>query len=472
MHNTNASLAIMRVGRFYVDVYNDTNYNITNEGGSLAMDEVREQAFEEIMKKIMAEKMEELFKKAMSEGMEVAMKQIVSEGMEEVAQKTLDAKKRVEGKRKNKRRNGEGSFYVRKDGLHSLRIMVGRKDNGKPDYKWFYGQTDAECIQKHEDYKAKIRAGLDLNKRYKFGEFGDLWLDQHSTEIEPSTQDGYGYTLRVLKEYFGKMYIDEIKAEKITNFLKEYRETYSDSSRAKCRAMLFQIFKYAVANDLLLKNPVKYVEKLKSKEKGKKKKEKGAFTAEEVMLLLEKLPRDDKYAHGAILMLGTGMRGQELLALEPAHISEDGKEVLVEQAVKLAKGRVYLGGPKSSQSYRCVPVAEFARESAKILRDTDDKFIFNGRFKDKPCCPSTFADHFKTHIEKVGVKVLTPHCCRHTYVSLMQEIGVDMETIRDIIGHEDIDMTRHYLHVQKSIRENAAERLSAQFQGVVAKPVQ
>ena len=59
--------------------------------------------------------------------------------------------------------------------------------------------------------------------------------------------------------------------------------------------------------------------------------------------------------------------------------------------------------------------------------------------------------------------MLTPHSCRHTYVSQMQGIGVDIDTIRSMAGHVDIDMTRHYLHVQDPIRKDAVTRFSDTF---------
>ena len=62
-----------------------------------------------------------------------------------------------------------------------------------------------------------------------------------------------------------------------------------------------------------------------------------------------------------------------------------------------------------------------------------------------------------------GVRQLTPHSCRHTYVSQMQALGVDLQTIQSIVGHADIDMTQHYLHVQDSIRQNAIGRFAEAF---------
>lgn len=61
------------------------------------------------------------------------------------------------------------------------------------------------------------------------------------------------------------------------------------------------------------------------------------------------------------------------------------------------------------------------------------------------------------------VRVLTPHCCRHTYVSQMQALGVDLATIQSIVGHADVDMTKHYLHVQDPVRQAAIEKFAVAF---------
>ncbi|MCD8256298.1 MAG: tyrosine-type recombinase/integrase [Oscillospiraceae bacterium] len=60
-----------------------------------------------------------------------------------------------------------------------------------------------------------------------------------------------------------------------------------------------------------------------------------------------------------------------------------------------------------------------------------------------------------------GVRCLTPHCCRHTYVSQLQAMGVPLETIQSLAGHAQVDMTEHYLHVQDTAKNAAAERIGA-----------
>lgn len=60
-------------------------------------------------------------------------------------------------------------------------------------------------------------------------------------------------------------------------------------------------------------------------------------------------------------------------------------------------------------------------------------------------------------------RILEFHSCRHTYVSQMQALGVDIQTIKSIVGHADVNMTEHYLHVQQSIRQEAVRKFSEAF---------
>lgn len=38
-----------------------------------------------------------------------------------------------------------------------------------------------------------------------------------------------------------------------------------------------------------------------------------------------------------------------------------------------------------------------------------------------------------------------------------------LETIQSLTGHADVDMTEHYLHVQKEVKEDAAQKLNSLF---------
>ena len=48
-------------------------------------------------------------------------------------------------------------------------------------------------------------------------------------------------------------------------------------------------------------------------------------------------------------------------------------------------------------------------------------------------------------------------------LSQMQALGVDLATIQSLVGHADVDMTKHYLHVQDPVRLNAIEMFDNAF---------
>ena len=48
-------------------------------------------------------------------------------------------------------------------------------------------------------------------------------------------------------------------------------------------------------------------------------------------------------------------------------------------------------------------------------------------------------------------------------VSQMQALGVDLATIQSLVGHADVDMTKHYLHVQDPVRMGAIRKFDEAF---------
>ncbi len=360
-----------------------------------------------------------------------------------------------------RRANGEGTLRKRSDGRWESAITIGYNDDGTPKRKYFYGKKQSEVKEKVEAWNKKKGSKKIVAKEYTFTEWSDFWFENHKDDITPTTQENYKYTLKILQNYFGKDPIDEILALDVETFLKSMRaDGRSTSYISTCRGLLHQIFRKAEANGLIEKNPVALADKLRSREPKKKKE---AFTTEEVRLLMAKLPHD-RLGISIRLMLGTGMRAQELLALEPKHIEEDGSVIHIEQAINMIKGTAVVGCPKSRDSYRDIPVPPSFRGYAMELRNTDLSYIWEAGKKGQPCNPSHFRNKFKEAIGKIeGVRVLTPHSCRHTYVSQMQAIGIDLETIKYIVGHADIDMTEHYLHVQKSKINQAIELFGSEF---------
>lgn len=359
-----------------------------------------------------------------------------------------------------KRTNGEGSYRQRADGRWCWKMMDGYTPEGKPNTVMIYGKTQKEVKEKVKQYLRDREDGLKLNPKLTFAAWADTWFESHSG-IQASTRESYRFTLKKLKDRFGSCKLMDIRPIDVETYIQEMqRDGLSDSYIAKLRGMLYQIMNKAAANDLIRKNPVQYAEKTKSAKPPKKKE---AFTSEEVKLLMEKLPQD-RMGWSIRLLLGTGMRGQELLALQKEHIEEDGSVIHIRQAVKLVKGKTTIGPPKSRDSYRDIPIPEGLRETAIALRNAVSDYVWEGTIQDQPYDLRHFRDHFKAALRAIpGVRVLTPHACRHTYVTQMQALGVDLPTIQSIVGHADIDMTEHYLHVQQNVRLAAVSKFNSEF---------
>jgi site-specific recombinase XerD len=53
-----------------------------------------------------------------------------------------------------------------------------------------------------------------------------------------------------------------------------------------------------------------------------------------------------------------------------------------------------------------------------------------------------------------GGRKIVPHSARHSLASLLEEKGVPIRYIQDLLGHSDLETTKGYLHsTEKTIRD-------------------
>lgn len=51
------------------------------------------------------------------------------------------------------------------------------------------------------------------------------------------------------------------------------------------------------------------------------------------------------------------------------------------------------------------------------------------------------------------------HCARHSFASLLLENGVDIYTIKSLMGHTNVKTTQIYTHIVDAAKEKAANTL-------------
>jgi len=355
--------------------------------------------------------------------------------------------------------NGDGSIRFRSDGRWEGRLTINYL-NGKQIRKSVYGRTKKEVRLKLENIKKQMESGVRMDEQYSVSDWGKIWFENKKDTLRASTSESYKYTMRFVEEYIGKYMLPEVRTMDIESMLRSLKKQgYSTSQIEKVRAVAYAMFEKAVANDLIIKNPVAHADKIS----GKSTTEKEVCSADEYRLSMAALPYD-KTGITIRLMLATGLRSEELLGLEPKGIEPDGSVIHIYQAAQRAGGKMLdeVGPPKNKFSVRDVPVPLMARKYAVELRNTSDRFIWQSqKGKAKPYDEEHFRRNCVEEIKTlIPDKHLTPHCFRHSYVTQLQAHGVDEMTISALVGHSKESMTNHYTHVQPETKRNAVEKLN------------
>jgi integrase len=70
-----------------------------------------------------------------------------------------------------------------------------------------------------------------------------------------------------------------------------------------------------------------------------------------------------------------------------------------------------------------------------------------------------FRKSFETALKKSGITDFHFHDLRHTYASHLVMAGVDLNTVRELLGHKSLAMTLRYSHLSQEHKARAVEML-------------
>ena len=152
-----------------------------------------------------------------------------------------------------------------------------------------------------------------------------------------------------------------------------------------------------------------------------------------------------------IVALNTGMRRAEILNLKWNQIDLKARKIKVE---KTKSGKV-----------RFIPMNDALFIELKRLKSWNGQssFVFFNPETEKPFLDMKAG--FKGACKRAGISNLRFHDLRHTFASRLVERGVDIETLKELLGHHSITITQRYIHSSDERKRAAVELLNSKNEG-------
>lgn len=242
------------------------------------------------------------------------------------------------------------------------------------------------------------------------------------------------------------------------------KEKYSRQYISKTKAVLFSILDYAEMNEVIAKNPAKYIT---IKTPVAEKKEKDSFTPEEIAVIEEECLKHP-WGDTIYIMLNTGLRSGELLALSKNDINIKDNTITVCHSLSRSGGKGVLSEPKNTASFGTIPVSLKVIQllATRILAAPPDCDFLFVNMQGQIINPRTFGRIYENIMNKIiasadkNIRYLPPHCCRHTFATRLYRSGADSKTIQLLMRHADFTTSANiYIHKQDDLLRAAIARL-------------
>jgi integrase/recombinase XerD len=288
---------------------------------------------------------------------------------------------------------------------------------------------------------------LDLPAKEHFESYlRHKWRLNH----KPSTLQGSFASIRLFLELYrgsGKKDLAEMERADLEAFIEHLQDCGLKISTVRTKlACLIAFLHFLIEQDVISGGVLKRPMKLKLPEVLPR-----AMHPADVKKLLSVI--DDIRDRALILLLlRTGMRIGEALGLRLNDLDLRDRKVHLFQGEKNSMGRVvYLSDDVLSALKR------WLRQ-----RDQNKDFIFYGN-GNKPICYSTGRSRFVKYLQKARLeqKGYTVHCLRHTFASELLNAGMRLECLQQLMGHQDIEVTRRYARLTDTTREEEYFRAMA-----------
>jgi site-specific recombinase XerD len=150
------------------------------------------------------------------------------------------------------------------------------------------------------------------------------------------------------------------------------------------------------------------------------------------------------------LFYGTGLRMNELAQLKIADIDSKAFQVKV-------------SGKGNKDRFTILPKQLLPDMRACYLAHKPQVYLFEGQKKGMPMHCRSIQHFVQRYITMIGLgnQDYSAHTLRHSFATHLLDAGVDIHTIKELLGHSSISTTMVYLHLQQSKRASLVSPFDA-----------
>lgn len=340
-----------------------------------------------------------------------------------------------------------GTTYQRKDGRWECRVSMGSM-NGKRLYKSFYGSTAQEA-----EYKMMISMQAEQQQNFltemTVRELAAEWFYVTKNRIKESTAANYRMKLdKHILPAFGEKNCSMLTAKDIYAFIeRKIKSGLSARYIADIIVLMKSIYRYA-CREYAVRNVLDSIIMPK-----RQRKEVRVLTKDEQRRLSAYLNTNRNLVTlGIAISLYTGLRIGELCALQWEDIDIKNKTITVRKTIQRIqtvggkrKTKVVITEPKSANSNRTIPIPDCLIPMITPFVGLPTAFILSDN--SKPIEPRTMQNRFKRVLDNVKLPSINFHSLRHAFATGALEIGFDIKTLSEILGHSSVEVTlNRYIH--------------------------
>ena len=333
-----------------------------------------------------------------------------------------------------KNENGSGSVYKQKGKRRKCwiaRVTIGFVD-GKQKRKII------GSFETRKEAQAELLGYLNNPTLYSgktFKDVRDLWYQGYSKNISNVTLKTLNVQLKKLDE-FDDIKIKEIKLHSLQKFFDNIEASYGTKSYIK--SILNMIFEFALKNEFIETNRVKFIELGKNEKVVQRK----IFTTDEIKILFDNLDSDNKFVkkmtYGVLILIYTGLRIGEFINLKTKDID-------------LEKNVIYITKSKTSAGVRKIPISDKILSLFKDNIDNSKEYFFFNK-KGNNYLYYNFLTQFNKMLELLSLGKHTIHDTRHTFATMLNNANANSTSIVKLIGHSDFKTTEE-IYTHKDIEE-------------------